>query len=172
MKQIPWFSKTFDFGKSETSFSPLRDQLVQFPEKLNGLLKPVPIDIHGLSTDGKWSVKENIGHLLVMEEVWLKRMQQLASGASEMYVADLTNAATSNGMFNTYATETLLGEFREARNYTIQFLSGTNVENFRHQLLHPRLQQFMNLYDLMHFVVLHDEHHLQTIRSLVDYYTH
>jgi hypothetical protein len=74
--------------------------------------------------EGKWTVKEVIGHLLDTERVWAYRLLRISRGdATELPGFDETRYAPE-GEFNTRSIEDLVSEFRLQRASTIALVNG------------------------------------------------
>ncbi len=116
---------------------------------------------------GKWSIKEEAGHLSDLEPLWLGRLHELMSGMAELRVADLTNQRTHTANHNATALEILLQKFREQRMLFVKQLMQVNDEQLAHAALHPRLRTPMRIIDLTYFVAEHDDHHLARIREIL-----
>lgn len=102
-----------------------------------------------------------------MEAIWLKRFQDIKANSAELSPADLGNTATDEAGFNELPLSDLLEKFSGARAKTITFLDSLKQEDFKNTSLHPRLQQPMCIVDLMYFVAEHDDHHLNTILTII-----
>lgn len=169
MQQIKWFERTFDFNTTLDSVGLLKKRLAGSPYMLYEAV------IHGLEevctrkTGGKWSVKEHLGHLSVLEPVWRLRFEDMRSGKSVMETADLNNRATHEADFNKQRLESLCGWFQEQRRETLQLLRSFSAGDLLKKSMHPRLKQQMNSCDLMLFVAEHDLHHFNQIQHLLNY---
>src|SRR5207245_1690137 len=113
------------------------------------------------------SIQENIGHLVDLEPLWLRRAQQLFAGASELVAADLTNRGTHEANHNARRLPDLLADFRTARAQFVQLLTRADDAAAVRSALHPRLHTPMRLIDLALFVAEHDDHHLAAITELL-----
>jgi uncharacterized damage-inducible protein DinB len=167
MMKTKWFDRKFDFNFGMERYDPLYERLLSAPVKYKKEVLDLPEKILQLKHDDKWSVKENIGHLLLLEPLWYKRFKEIKEGNAEMSPADLNNTATNDSSFNSVAVQTLMENFTTARNKTINFLKGLKQEEFSLHSIHPRLQKPMRIIDMMHFVAEHDDHHLHTIRTII-----
>ena len=162
-----WFDRKFDFNFGMERYDPLYERLLSAPVRYKQEVVGLPEKILQLNPDGKWSVKENIGHVLLLEPLWYTRFNEIKGGNPEMSPADLNNTATDESSFNSVATQTLVENFATVRNKTINFLKGLEQEEFALHSVHPRLKKPMRIIDMMHFVAEHDDHHLHTIRTII-----
>lgn len=162
-----WFDRKFDFNFGVERYDSLYERLQNAPLKYKKEVLDLPGKILQLKPEDKWSIKENIGHLLLLEPLWYIRFREIKEGKPEMSPADLSNTATHESSFNDMAIQTLIEHFTKTRNKTIYFLNGLKQEEFSLSSIHPRLQKPMRIIDMMHFVAEHDDHHLHTIRTII-----
>lgn len=162
-----WFDKKFEFNFGMERYDALYERLQNAPVKYRVEASDLPEKMLQLKPDDKWSIKENVGHLLLLEPLWLTRFKEIKEGMAEMSVADLNNTETNESSFNGVAIQTLIENFSKTRNKAINFLNGLHQEEFALTSMHPRLQIPMRIIDMMHFVAEHDDHHLNTIRTII-----
>jgi hypothetical protein len=115
---------------------------------------------------GRWSIKENIGHLTDLEALWDERLDDFDRGAAVLAAADLENRKTHDAPHNAKPVSDLLREFRTARERIRARLDAMDRAALARVGKHPRLQQNMTVVDLCLFVAEHDAHHLQTIAEI------
>ena len=116
--------------------------------------------------DGRWSVQENIGHLVDLEPLWLRRAQQMFANEPELAPTDLANRRTHEANHNARRLADLLAEFRTLRAQFVQLLRTADSSLLARTSIHPRLRTPMRLIDLAVFVAEHDDHHLAAITEL------
>lgn len=166
MKRTEWFKRTFPVIEDNGLLPSIIERLNGTPARVEEIIGTVDPDLLTLKPAGKWSIKEEIGHLGDMEPLWSGRADDLTNGAQELRVADLTNQATHNADHNHAKTVTLLQRFREQREAFVQKLSALTDEQLERSALHPRLKTPMRIIDLAYFVAEHDDHHLACIREI------
>lgn len=167
MQPTPWLNRTFAFGLPQDSFGALYGRLREAPVRFTQTLKDATEESCALRPDGKWSVKENIGHLLVLETLWQQRFGEIAAGRPEMIPADLSNTATHEGGFNKHQLAFLTDAFTRTREQSLGILRSIQPAAMANKSVHPRLQQEMSITDMMYFVAEHDDHHLTTISNIL-----
>ena len=167
MKQEKWFDRKFDFESKENIFPSILERLSGTPARLEEKLKGVPEDILTFSTDNKWTIKENIGHLIDLEPLWQGRLDDIINGEIELRPTDLQNNKTHLANHNARSLQELLSSFREIRKQTITALRAIDDKTVFKSALHPRLKTPMRTMDLFIFVAEHDDHHLATITTLL-----
>jgi uncharacterized damage-inducible protein DinB len=116
--------------------------------------------------DGGWSIQEQVGHLLDLESLWEKRLDDFDAGTPILHPADLENRQTHEANHNARDIAALLSAFRTTRERIVGRLERMRAPELSRVALHPRLQQPMSVVDLAFFVAEHDDHHLATIARL------
>jgi uncharacterized damage-inducible protein DinB len=160
-----WFERKFEFNFSAELFPTLCVRLLGTPPRLEEMLRNRPRDLLIARREEKWSIQEQVGHLLDLESLWSARLADFLEGKPQLSVADLQNRKTHEANHNAREIEDLLGEFRNARTSFVEELDATEPALFERTLLHPRLKQPMRLVDHLYFVAEHDDHHLAKIRA-------
>lgn len=166
MKQINWFDRKFDFTSQQNIFPSIVERLEGTSIRLNHKVNQIA-DAHlRLKPGGKWSVQENIGHLIDLEPLWQERLTDILKRSEYMRPADLENTKTHAANHNEKDITALLHEFENTRQITLNHLVNLNKEEVYQYALHPRLKTPMRVMDLFLFVAEHDDHHLAQISAL------
>ncbi|HYG02243.1 MAG TPA: DinB family protein [Chryseosolibacter sp.] len=163
MKKLEWFERTFAFGV------PTR-MLPFYLERLEGTIarlekRTLAIDDQMLSekVDGKWSIKQNIGHLAEVDQVALRRIDEMRQGISPMSPA----VFEPKGDYNAMHIDDVLTFFRNTRMENLQKYASLTELDLVKSSLHPRLKVQMNPVDLAFFDAEHDDHHLVRISEIL-----
>lgn len=165
--EIPkWFERKFVFDFGMEKFPELLERLEKSILKFRETIQDTPAVLLNYKPAGKWSIKEHIGHLWILEPLWQKRFLEIKENKTGMSPADLNNTATDNASFNQYNIEKIANDFQLERKHTIRLLESFNKKDLSNSLYHPRLNQPMRIIDLMYFVAEHDEHHLNHILKI------
>ena len=165
--QTPWFERKFDFNFPTGLFPIILERLRGTVFQLEGTIKSIPEEQLIIKKDGKWSVKEVIGHLYDLEELWWKRLQDFMDAKEVLSAADLTNRKTTEAKHNEKTLEELLQLFTLERQRTLEGIYHFDERTLLKTSVHPRLQQPMRLIDALYFVAEHDDHHIAIISSLL-----
>jgi uncharacterized damage-inducible protein DinB len=160
MEAIKWFARKFVFNYTQENYPILLARMMDAPQALIDVVKHIPEEILLHRYDGKWSLKEHVGHLSVLEPLWQARIEDIRAGAEVLTPADLDNKATSAAEFNNYKIESLITRFLYERVKTINFLSEINILSISHKSLHPRMLQYLSIVDHLYFIAEHDKHHI------------
>ena len=160
-----WFERKFQFAFSADLFPNLCVRLRGTPARLEEMLREQPRDLLVERNGEKWTIQEQAGHLLDLEELWSARIDDFVEGKPALSPADLQNRRTHEAKHNARQIKDILAEFRTARTQLVDKLDSFDHSVIVHTLLHPRLQQPMRLVDHLFFVAEHDDHHLAKIWS-------
>lgn len=166
MERVTWFERKFNFDYKDNIFPEILERLQQTPSRLTEIVQSIPEVLLPVRRQGKWSIKENIGHLTDLEPLWQLRLDDIISGAAELSPADLSNTKTDQANHNSKSAKELIHEFSMARNQTLLMLRKIDEHVIFKSSLHPRLKTPMRTMDLFLFVAEHDDHHLATISAI------
>lgn len=167
MKQIKWFDRKFDFSFEQNIFPSIRERLEGTPLLLKHKVDKIPSEFLILKKNGKWSIQENIGHLIDLEPIWQGRLKDILNNKVEMRAVDLENKKTDLANHNDKDINELLDEFKNIRALTLDELNKLSEKEVYKYALHPRLKTPMRIMDLFLFVAEHDDHHLSRISTLI-----
>jgi uncharacterized damage-inducible protein DinB len=165
--QTPWIERKFEFQFPVGLFPVIVERLRGTLPRIEDMIKNKTDEQLSKKIGNDWSVKEQVGHLFDLEELWFGRVEDFLSAKEILRAADMTNAKSHAANHNEKPIGALVQQFREARNKLIE-----KVEDLDHQTaaitaIHPRLQKPMRLVDSLFFVAEHDDHHLTKIRQLL-----
>src|ERR1043165_2252162 len=106
--QTPWFERKFDFNFPVGLFPVIIERLRGTGILLETMLRNIDKKNSTHIEDKKWSIKEQVGHLYDLEELWYGRMEDFLAGKETLRAADLTNAKTNQANHNTKSIAELL----------------------------------------------------------------
>jgi uncharacterized damage-inducible protein DinB len=170
MQQIKWFDRKFNFDTEQNIFPSIIERLSGTPLRLDHKLKFIDTTILTQKYENKWSIQENIGHLIDLEPLWQGRFQDIVNGEIELRPTDLQNTQTDLAKHNEKSIERLLHNFKEIRQKTMLLIENIPEELVFKSALHPRLKTPMRTMDLFLFVAEHDDHHLAKITEISKIY--
>ena len=163
MTELPWFERDLVFGKP-------KEMLPYFLERLEGTIARIEQKVKGFSeedlsrqTNGKWSVKQNIGHLVEVDEIANKRITEMVNGISPMSPAVFEPKQDYNKM----PIIAVIEFFRRTRKDNIKRYQGLTDAQLSLASIHPRLKASMTPVDLAFFDAEHDDHHLVKINLIL-----
>ncbi|MFI5185424.1 MAG: DinB family protein [Chitinophagales bacterium] len=165
--QTPWFERKFEFNFPVGCFPVIVERLRGTLPHIEDLVKNRPEEKLTIKIEGAWSVKEHVGHLYDLEELWYGRIKDFLTGKEILRAADLRNTKTHEADHNKKTIQDLQQQFSSARNKLIDKVKDIDEATASLTSLHPRLQAPMRLIDSLFFVAEHDDHHLTKIRELL-----
>lgn len=167
IQPTPWFERKFEFNYPIGYFPVIVERLRGTLPQLENLIENIPEEKLTARRDG-WSIKEHIGHLYDLEELWYARIEDYLSGKETLTPADLLNTKTHEANHNAKKIAELLEQFSGARNKLIEKIEDANEATALLTAIHPRLQTPMRMIDSLFFIAEHDDHHLTKMRGLVN----
>lgn len=135
-------------------------------DRLDAVTRDLTSDLTTRRPEGRWSINENVGHLVDLEELWLARLDDFDAGAPILRAADLQNRKTHEAGHNGRPLAALIAEFRSARALFVSRVDAMDADMFARTARHPRLDQLMSVVDHCFFIAEHDDHHLATIADI------
>jgi hypothetical protein len=163
MKKTEWFERNFTFGLPG-------GMLPFYLERLQGTIARIENRVAGVSEsvlsnklDGKWSVKQNIGHLAEVDDIGAKRIDELRQGISPLSPAVFEPRQDYNNM----PVQDIIAYFRANRLRNVRKYKTLVDEDLQKRSLHPRLNLQMSVVDLAWFEAEHDDHHLVRINEIL-----
>ena len=168
MNRTPWFQRKFPAIEDAGVFLSIVERLDGTPARLASKMLNQSTSVLEMKEEAsQWSVKEEIGHLIDLEPLWLGRVEDLMEGKEELRNADLTNRKTHEANHNQRDIDQLLHEFRLERAKLLKCLQQVTEKDLERSSLHPRLKTPMKILDLAYFIAEHDDHHLAQITYLI-----
>lgn len=164
--QTPWVQRRFNFDFPVGIFSVIFSRLEGSIFRLYSLLANADEEICSQKTNG-WSVKEHLGHLSDLEELWWKRLQDFMQNKEVLTAADMTNQKTNEAHHNEKSLEQLLEIFSAERQKILEAVYTFDEAMLSKTSIHPRLNQPMRLIDSLFFVAEHDDHHIAALSNLL-----
>jgi hypothetical protein len=165
MKTLAWFDRKMTFGLPV-------EMLPFFLERLEGTTvriqnKVKAIDNNSLSEkfNGKWSIKQHIGHLTEVDRIGNRRIDEMLAGA-----AMLSPAVFEPEDYNPWSIEKVIDYFDKTRAENISKYKSLKESELVKSSVHPRLKILMTPVDLAWFDAEHDDHHLVKISQIIAEY--
>ncbi len=166
MPRWKWTERTFRFDFPPEKFADLLERWRGAPPRIEELVRGVPSAALARS-DGGWSIKQNIGHLIDLGYLPLRRLEQILAGERDLVAADMQNRRTNEADHNGRPVEELLSEFRAERMAAAERFAALAESDWSRSGIHPRLGQPMRVVDLLYFDSEHDDYHIARIAELV-----
>ncbi len=163
---IKWFDRTFELKPPGGLFPVVVERLRGTPARVEEKTKVLPAGLLTERSSDAWSIQENIGHLLDLEDLWSGRLEDFLAGEATLRPADLSNQATHEANHNAGAIAQITSAFRERRLDFVARLDKLDEAQIVREAMHPRLEQPMRVIDLCLFVAEHDDHHLARMTEI------
>lgn len=163
MKKTEWFERKFSFGISTGMLPFFLERLTGTYARLEKKVSGIPEDLLSTKYEGKWSVKQNIGHLAEVDEIANKRIDEMQRGISPMSPAVFEPKLD----YNATPILEVLALFEKNRKENLQKYTSLSDEALAKFSLHPRLKVQMTPVDLAYFDAEHDDHHLVRINEIL-----
>jgi hypothetical protein len=161
-ERLPWFERTFAFGLPPAMLPLLLERLDGTTVRVAEKVRSIPNNLLSQRFGGKWSVKQNIGHLAEVDMISNKRIDEIVAGA------DLLSPAVFEPQdYNPWPIEKVLSFFLEARKSNLERYARLNLQELTRASTHPRLKTKMTPVDLAYFDAEHDDHHLLKISDII-----
>lgn len=163
MKKLAWFERQFTFGLPTGMLPFYLERLSGTAIRIAGKVKGISEDILSEKMDGKWSVKQNIGHLAEVDAIALQRIDQMLAG-----IPVLLPAVFEPKDYSVLPVREVLQYFEENRSKNLVKYKSLRNEDLIKASVHPRLKLSMTPVDLAYFDAEHDDHHLVTIHEILE----
>ena len=167
MKRRIWFDRRFELGLPPEAFPDVLERVRGTPARTEERVSGLDREATKTRLEDRWSIQENIGHLLDLESLWSGRLDDFDAGREVLRPADLENRKTVEANHNGRALSDLLADFRRKRERTVERLESLTDDQVRRTALHPRLEKPMTVVDLLFFLAEHDDHHLARISEVI-----
>ena len=168
MQKTEWFKRSFPPIEDNGLLPSIIERLAGTPARLEEIMGGLSPALLVLKPDNKWSVKEEIGHLGDLEPLWLGRLDDFKAGLLELRAADLSNQKTHKANHNETELKTLQQLVRKQRELFVNRLVSVTDAELLNSSLHLRLKRPMRIIDHAFFVAEHDDHHLASIREIIN----
>ncbi len=166
----PWFERTYTFDVPAEKYPDILERLRGTPARVEELVRDLPDETLRRRDGDTWSILENIGHLIDLEELFTGRLDDFLAGDAHLRAADVTNQKTHDADHNSRDAAELLADFRRTRMELISRLEALDTAGFAMCAHHPRLDQPMRLVDSCIFHADHDDYHLARISQLIRHF--
>ncbi|MDB5229063.1 MAG: DinB family protein [Bacteroidota bacterium] len=168
MKRTKWTDRKFTFDFPEGWMPDILERLRGTPPRLYAITKDLSEQQLQFKPDGKWSIKQHIGHLCDLEELHEGRIDDFIAGKEILRAADMSNAKTNTAGHDQKDISILLTNFVHKRTIFVQRLENLEDNIQLSKAIHPRLNVSMRPVDVAYFTAEHDDHHLADIREILN----
>ena len=166
VERTEWIKRQFAFGLPLGMYPNVVERVRGTPARLEDLTRSLTREILTRRDGDKWSIQEQAGHLLDLEGLAMRRLDDFEAGRETLIAADMKNRKTHDANHNANTIENILVAFRKERMEFVRRLDGYDEEFVQRMALHPRLNVRIRVLDLAFFIAEHDDHHLARISEL------
>lgn len=166
VERLEWIKRQFSFELPLGMYGNVVERVRGTPARLEDLTRGLSKEILTRRDGDKWSIQEQAGHLLDLEELGTHRLDDFEAGREALVAADMANQKTHAADHNANTIESILAAFRYQRMEFVHRLDGYAEAFVQRTALHPRLKQRIRIIDLVFFIAEHDDHHLARISEL------
>jgi hypothetical protein len=164
---LPWIERQWSFTAPVGTFPAVLERLVGTPARAAALVAGVPETVLAKRSNGKWSVKEHVGHLSDLHALDMQRIDEFLAGAEVLSAADMANRRTEGGNHGATSIALLLEALHEQRQRLMLRLENLTGAEIGATAMHPRLGVKVRVIDWAQFVADHDDHHLAAARMVL-----
>ena len=164
---LKWGDRNFQFTFPVEVYPEMIERLRGTPPRLEDRLRSVEPQLWTRRDAERWSMQENAGHLLDLETLVSRRLDEYLAGATNLHAADMSNRKTYEADHNQFPLKDILTNFRRERTDLVQRLEDLPPDTFARVAHHPRLNVPMRLVDMLFFQAEHDDYHLARISELI-----
>ncbi len=171
MPKWPWTQRSFRFDFPPSKWPDLLERVRGTPARLEERVGALSREVLIRRPENGWSIQENVGHLIDLGYLPLRRIEQILAGESTLIAADMSNRKTQEAGHNDRDIRDLLAEFRADRAKLVTRFESLQEADWERAAMHPRLQQPMCIVDIAYFDAEHDDYHLGRIGELIRRWT-
>jgi hypothetical protein len=167
MERSKWTDRKFTFDFPEGWLADILERLKGTEIRIIYMINGIDEKELEFKPNGKWSIKEHIGHLTDLEDLHEGRIDDFLERKEILRAADMKNIKTNEANHNSKTLEKSLAHFFEKRKNFVESLEKLDDATQTFRSMHPRLQVLMRPVDVAFFTAEHDDHHLADIREIV-----
>jgi uncharacterized damage-inducible protein DinB len=168
MAKWKWVERTFSFDFPVEKWPDLLERVRGTPARIEERVRDLSTQwLTRQPETGGWSIQQNVGHLIDLGYLPMRRIEQILAGEQRLIAADMANKKTNEADHNARKIGDLLREFREERRRLVAKFESLAESDWGKSALHPRLQQPLRIVDIAYFDAEHDDYHLGRIGELL-----
>jgi hypothetical protein len=164
MEKIQWLERKFNFDLPNGMLPFYLERLEGTITRLEKKVKNVPDKILSEKLNDKWSIKQNIGHLAELDEVSLKRIDEILKGISPISSAVFEVKQD----YNSQSIDEVVRYFKNNRIKVNARFKTLSSQELQKSSIHPRLKTPITPLGLAWFHAEHDDHHIVRINEIIE----
>jgi hypothetical protein len=163
----PWSERKLDFNRPVGELPLLAERMLGTTDRIQALVRNLAPERLQLRIQGKWSVLEHIGHLMVLDERMQVRVEDWLSLSGRLSPIDLSDQLVLLDGQRRRELGDVLTELRIRREALVNGVMNLPSAVHSHYALLPCRHLRMRPIDMFLFLAEHDDHHLATMRRLI-----
>jgi len=167
-----WTDRKFTFDFPPSKWPDLLERVRGTPARIEDRIRGLDPSILTKTNGNGWSIQQNIGHLIDLGYLPMRRIEQILAGEEVLVGADMSNRATNESDHNVRDIAELIAAFRAERSDLVAKFESLDETDWGKSALHPRIKQPMRIVDIAYFDAEHDDYHLARIGELVRALSH
>lgn len=167
MDKTKWIDRKFQFDFPEGWIFNVLERLYGTEFRIKAITTNLNESDCSHRLNNKWSIKEHIGHLIDLEELFIARLHEIKARKEVLTPADIQNKKTESTNYNTFPVTDLIEHFARKRLELTNILSHLEDSTQQFGAFHERLGLKMRPVDVGFFAAEHDDHHLAIMRTLL-----
>ena len=128
---MKWIDRKFEFDFDASNYKQLIDRLRETPSRLELLLESISPELLVLKDGDKWSIQENAGHLITVEDLFIGRLDDYDNNLEKLRPADMSGEGTYHANYNSRNIKDILAEFRDKREAYVKRLENYDSSKFQ-----------------------------------------
>jgi hypothetical protein len=137
--------------------------LRETPVALANMVKELDKSLLVAKPDSKWSIQEQVGHLLTIESLWIARVDDCVMEKPFLRPWNGTNADTDAGQFNLQGISQILDDFASIRNAHMNLIDKYLPKQDEMTCHHQSKGIDLTLRAHLEMMLKHDQDHLEII---------
>ncbi len=167
MRITPWNERQLTFGRGTDELPLLVERVLGTPARIMLLVQGLPLERISMRVTGRWSVKDHLAHLILLDERMEVRADDLQARRSRLTPVVLDDQDRYLSIHRHRPFGDMVEEFRLRRNYLVGRFVQLDAAALEHRAEHPCRGMSMSAADQLLFIAEHDDHHLALMRSAV-----
>ena len=157
-----------NFGRSLDELPVLLERVKGTTARLSNLLARQPAEQLLHRVDGKWSAMEHLGHLLTLQDRFSPRVDDFEQRRTKLCDINLQDQVHFLQGQRLRMLGDVLEEFRLKRLDFANRVEHLHRRSLEHAAYHPCQDRTMRPMDMLLWIAEHDDHHLASVRALLD----
>ncbi len=167
MLPVPWSQRTIEYGRSLDELPVLLERVQGTVSRVTSILAAPPVEKLHLQVQGKWSAMEHVGHLITLQDRFEGRVEDFENRRTSLCDISLHDQGSVLQGHRLRALGDVLEEFRLKRMAFARRVSMFQRGALEHVAFHPCQNKRMRPVDMLLWVAEHDDHHLASMRSIL-----